>query len=469
MSEDGESRFSSYLNRVRMFLAGVSYHGKRDMYEILGYNRSPTNLDYAARYLRQDIARRIVNAPVLSTWADPPQIEVDDAAFMTAWENHLDAVPVWHNLIRLDKLAGLGQFAGLVIGFDDGGALNSPVKPAQGRKVIYLQPYAEAAIKVTSYVTDNKDPKFGQPLLYAVSPGRFRPEQRTGAIGFTYSSENGRAMFSAHNSRMLTVADELLEDGTFGHSRLEDVYNLLDDMLKVTGGAAETWWLSANRGMQVDVDKEMDLEPEDEKNLTQEVLDWQNELSRIVRTRGVTMKGLGGEKSDPTGVYTVLKNQISGARGIPQTILFGSSANAQASQQDRAAWAERIGERVREYAEPIVFRPYLNMLINAGVLPKPKQNIQINWPEAYKLSPLERGQTSAQMARSAANLSKADRDNPASAKEPPLFSRAEKRKIVSFGSRVPQFESDKLNTLSDANPDDSPAQPGSNGTPEGGL
>jgi hypothetical protein len=242
------------------------------------------------------------------------------------------------------------------------------------------------------------------------------------------------------------------------------VYNLLDDIMKVVGGGAEMYWLSASRGVQVDVDKEMELEPEDEKNLTQEIEDWQNELRRFVRTRGVTMKPLAGDKTDPTGIFNVIISLISAATSIPKLILMGSSTSNMASQQDRAAWAERIGERVREYAEPVILKPYLNMLIAAGVLPKPTARYDINWPEAYKLSPLERGQTSAQMARSAANLSKADshlmnQTNPdgSTSTNPkidntPLFSRQEKRKIVSFGPRVPQFESDNLNTLADANP-----------------
>jgi hypothetical protein len=247
---------------------------------------------------------------------------------------------------------------------------------------------------------------------------------------------------------MLLVAEDLLEDNVFGRSRLECVYNLLDDIMKVAGGGAEVWWLVANRGIQVDVDKEMELDEDDEANLTKEFEEWQNELRRIVRTRGVSVKPLAGNPADPTGQFNVLINLVSAATGIPKLILMGSSTSSMSSQQDRASWAERIGERATEYAEPVVFRPYLRKLISAGVLPQPKGVLVINWPEAFKLSPLERGQTSAQMARSAANLEKNDAMNGATDSQgnpkprSPLFSRAEKRRIVSFGSRVPIFETD---------------------------
>ena len=459
---DGGGIWNQYMQRVRMWLAGVQYGGRRDLYELFGYHRNPRQLDYVARYLRQDIAGRVIDAPVLACWADPPILDGGDK-FNEAWSKLLSAPAtdespaIFHNLIRADRLAGLGSFAGMVIGIDDGKKLDQPVSKANGlRKLLYLQPYAEVAITVVAYDRDQTSPRFNKPTMYRISPGRFTPNIRVGGISAQYTSEN-REPFNVHYSRFLHIAENLLEDSVYGRSRMERVVNIMDDLLKVAGGSAEMFWLSANRGMQADVDKEMELDPEDEDNLSKEIDEYQHDMRRFIRTRGVKISPLSGEKIDPTGVFNVLISLVSAATGIPKLVLIGTAQGQMASQQDRASWAERVTERITEYAEPVVFLPLLRMLVNMGVLPVPA-TLTITWQEAFKLSPLERAQTSAQMARSAANLTKTFKDlqptpvspgndaqgNPIPPPEAdpvdPLFSRDEMRNMVSFGRNMPVFD-----------------------------
>lgn len=468
-SEDRESVMNQLVNRTKMWLAGITHYGRRDLYALFGYNRWPRQLDFAARYLRQDIAKRCMDAPILATWADPPELQADDA-FMEAWNNLIAPidplvseanVPIFHNLIRLDRLAALGSFAVMVFGFDDGGKLDQPVKPKDGMKLLYLQPYAEMAVKVLAYDRSTSSPRFGKPVMYQIQPGRFTPNIRIGGITAQYTSED-RTPFNCHYTRILHVAENLLEDSVFGRSRMEVIVNLLDDILKVGGGCAETYWLTANRGMHVNVDKDMDLDEDSADDLSKEIDEYHHDMRRFIRTRGVEISELGSKVADPSGVFNLQLSLLSAATGIPKMVLIGSTTGQMASQQDRASWAERVMERITEYSEPIVFIPFIRHLITAQVLPKPV-GLEINWPEAFKLSPLERAQTSAQMARSAANLNKTQADIdpgspgtpdttgpngetiPGEAPTPPtpppnLFTRDEMRQIVSFGKRVPVFD-----------------------------
>jgi hypothetical protein len=446
------------MQRARMWLAGVQFGGRRDLYQILGYQRFPLHMDYVARYLRQDITKRIIDAPVLATWADPPEVDGGDA-FNEAWQALVSDLQLglYQKIIRLDKLAGLGAFAGMVVGFNDGSSLEEPVKAASTNKVLYMAPYAEAAIKVDRYVTDKNNPRYGLPELYTVNPGRFQADIRVGTLVGQFTSEIGRPPFNVHYSRFLHVAEGLLEDQVFGRSRLENVINLLDDLLKVVGGSAEIFWLIANRGMQIDIDKEMELDDDDQAALSQEIEDYQMEIRRFIRTRGVKINKLGSDPVDPRGVFSVIIQALSAATGIPQSILVGAAIGSLASQQDRGNWSDRIGERVTEYAEPSVLIPLIALLINAGCLPQPDMSaFNITWPEAFKMNPLERAQTSAQMARSAANLTKTmsllqpkaaqvgpdgQEISPAQPAQTPLFSRDEMRNIVGFGKKMPVFDS----------------------------
>src|SRR6266403_3552088 len=133
----------SLFNRVRMWMAGLQFSGKRDLYEVFGYKRQLTHQDYVAVYYRQGVAKRVIDAPVLGLWADPPQLVADNIEFNDAWEALVSDQGLFNKVMRLDKLAGLGRFAVMVIGFDDGGKLDTPVRPGKASSVLYMQPYHE--------------------------------------------------------------------------------------------------------------------------------------------------------------------------------------------------------------------------------------------------------------------------------------------------------------------------------------
>lgn len=387
---------------------GMQMNGNRNLYGVFGWNTRPRHRDFVLKYLRHPIAKRIINAPVNALWSDPPQVNAD-AAFDTAWQELLKIIPVFASLQRLDKLCGLGMFAIMVIGLDDGQKLDTPVNPVRDitkgnkqRKITYLQPYPEGSVRISAYETDPVNPRFGLPTMYAVSPGSFAQELAERTIA---SMGMSGVTFNVHWTRVLHVAEEALESQVFGHSRLECVYNCLDDLEKVGGSSAETFWLTANRGLHVNVDKEMALDDKDAEALSDEIDEYSNNLTRVIRTRGVDVNSIGSESHDPRGVFDMLLSFASAATGLPKRVLMGSEAGQLASQQDRANWSLRVEERISEYGNPVVMIPFIRMLINVAVLPVPKQ-LSILWPDAFKMNPLERAQTSAQMARSAANLSK---------------------------------------------------------------
>lgn len=390
---------SSLLSRMTSFwkAGGTLFGGNRDLYGVFGWKRDPGYSDFLFKYRHQNIAKRIINAPADALWSDPPQLESDDA-FNTAWANLLERIPVFATFQRLDKLCRLGRFAILLIGYDDGAALDKPVTNTKGRKILFLQPYGEGSASVSTYDDNPQSSRFGLPLSYEVKTGGLDDSK----VPISASLKIGMT-FKVHWTRILHVAEGALESTVFGCSALEASYNDLDDLAKVSGGAAETYWLTGNRGLHVDVDKDMELEDEDEEALSEELKEYQHELRRTIRTRGVSVKELGSKVADPRGVFEVLLSLISSTQGIPKRVLTGSEAGQLASQQDRANWAQRVAERVSEFGGPIMLLPFLKQLILSGVLPAPTKLI-VRWPDAFKMNPLERAQTSAQMARSATNL-----------------------------------------------------------------
>lgn len=379
--------------------AGMAFGGKRDYYKVFGWNSNPTHVNFLAKYVKQDIAQRVINAPVKGTWTDQPHLD-GGSAFNTAWEELVEERDIFHYIGKADIFAGLGAYSVLIIGIDDGLKLDKPVNRGRQNKIIYMQPYLEGSAEIIEFDENPNSKRFGKPVMYRIKPGESILHRKS-----TDARLRSQTQFDVHWSRVLHLADNTLENTVFGHSRLESVYNTLDDILKVGGGSAETYWLTANRGMQVDVDKDMELAEDDAANLEEEVDEYEHGIRRILRTRGVKVTNLGSNVADPKNTFGVLMALLSSNTGIPQRVLMGAEAGQLASQQDRANWAVTLDQRIKDFAEPIVLKPLIRMLVDMNVLPQP-QKLKIVWPEPFKMNPLERAQTAAQQARSATNLAR---------------------------------------------------------------
>lgn len=379
---------------------GQGFNGARNYYATFGYNLTPKHSDFVAKYLRQDIATRVIKAPVDALWTDFPTVD-GGSRFTKAWNTLVYEQDVYKWLRQADIFAGLGMYSILLIGFDDGRALDQPVNTSRTNKVTFLQPYLEGSVEIDAIEVDSSNPRYGLPTRYKVTPGYSLI--RTATV----MANKSPAPFIVHYSRVLHLADNALENAVVGHSRLEPIYNVLDDILKVVGGASETYWLTSNRGMQVDVDKDLELEEEDADNLAAEIDEYSNGLRRVMRTRGVKINSLGSDVADPRGVFNALIALLSSNTGIPQRVLMGAEAGQLASQQDRANWAVQVAQRIKNWGEPTVIKPFIQTLTSANALPSPTKEISYVWPEPFKMNPLERGQTSAQQARSITNVSRA--------------------------------------------------------------
>jgi hypothetical protein len=409
-------------------MAGLQFTGKRDLYGVFGYNKAPTYDHMLAKYTRQDITKRVVDEPVRGIWVDPPIIKIGSTEGPNStWEVLQKKHNLWNVMARADKLCAFGEFSILLLGLK-----GSPEKPASANSpLLYVQPYGTKEVIISEFDLKPTSPRFGLPLMYTIK--------------ISGSAENSGTVtppLQVHYSRVVHITDPLLVDNSRSVPRLLPVYNILDDLLKVGGGSAEIYWLNASRGMQVNVDKDMDLNPADAKDLSDELEEYQHQLRRYIRTRGVEINTLKADVTDPTGTFGTLIKLLSGATGIPQRILLGAEAGQLASEQDRANWAVQIEARRKEFAEPYVLRPFIIRMMEIGALPKVdiETAVEFVWPEAFKMSPLEDSQQMAQTARAIVNLSRQAQEGH------PIVSTKEARAII----RQPPESDEKLPTAMDA-------------------
>ena len=386
---------SPLVNRFRLGRrAGLTYGGKRDLYEVFGYQQLLQYNDYVSRFERNGIANRIVTAYPQATWRNPPSIfdtddNVRDSPFEKAWDALNKRFRLFPLFERLDILAGLGEYGCLMIGApgDLGGAIGKLSIPDN---LLYLAPYGQGAARMNQPITDASNPRFGLPNSYQV-----------GGVSSNYLNFI-TPVINVHYSRIFHVAEGILEGSLFGKPRLEAVWNYLDDLDKVTGGSGEAFWLCGNRGLQIKIDSDVSIQ--DPEQLDKETQEYIHGFSRLLRLQGGEASELGTTVPDPTGTFKTILACISGTTGIPQRILMGSEAGQLASTQDRDNWNERVFERCIGYAEPIIIHPFIERMVEIGILPEPEGGqAQVNWPDLMAYSAEQKSQQALRESVSEAN------------------------------------------------------------------
>jgi 2'-5' RNA ligase len=381
---------------------GITFDGNRDEYKILGYDRVITTQQFRDEYERGGIAGRVVDVMPDATWrGDPPfeLIEKEDVNTETEFEKMWSALETKHQigakLQRTDKLSRLSTFAILLIGA--AGDLESELPRGNPDSLLYLMPFLggggpnstqrtigvvgqDADASVYTYDIDTSSPRFGLPLTYNLrrtdytSPGLMRP---------------------VHWTRVIHVAEGLLDNEVFGQPALERIWNLLIDLRKVTGGGAEAFWLRANQGLHLDVDKDLNLPDATDAiaSLKEQAESYKHQLTRWLRTRGVKIETLGSDVANFSSPADAILTQIAGAKAIPKRILTGSEMGELASSQDRENFRDQVIGRQMQYAAPYIIRPLVDRLMKYGYLPTPKKGpleYQVKWSHTQVLTDQER-------------------------------------------------------------------------------
>jgi hypothetical protein len=368
---------SSLVSRaILAAAAGTTFGGKRNWNEALGYAPSATlkTADYRERYDRDSMAGRVVDAFPDATWRGTGGEILEDedpetiTKFEQAWMDLAQRLHVWSFFRRADVLAGLGRFSVVLIGAP--GDLQSPLTRVSAEQIAFLSTYGEEDVEIKTWENDANNPRFGFPVLYSF-------KRLTG--------DSKQVAKDVHWTRVIHVADGLLDDNVFGQPRLKRVWNDLDDLMKVKGGGSEAFWIRANQGLQFDIDKDLKPDPKEKEAMKDEVDEYVNNQRRIIRTRGVTVNTLGSDVADFSNNASTIHASISAGCKVPLRILLGSERGELASTQDRDNWTERVQDRRDDYAGPLVVRQLVDRFILVGALPKPTQ-YDVHWPAVNDLT-----------------------------------------------------------------------------------
>ena len=361
---------------------GESYDGDRKLYQALGY---PTNIrysDYLAKYDRQDMAAAIINRPISASWRGEVNIlEADDdkeTALEKAWKDLEDELQLKSKFVRLDKLAGIGNYGVLVLGLSDVKSRKDYEQPVIGKKLklVYVKPFGQESARISTYEDKTDSPRYGMPVLYDVTI--------SDAAGVQVSE------IKVHHTRIIHVVDGLLESEVEGTPRLQIVYNRLMDLEKLVGGDAEMFWRGARPGYVGNLDKDVQMTPTVQADLQDQADEYEHNLRRIFVNQGIDFKALAQQIADPSGHVDIQMQMISAVTGIPKRILTGSERGELSSAQDRDEWMSYVQTRRDEYVEPHIIRPFVDRCIEYGILPKPVDDYSVEWEDLFSMSEKER-------------------------------------------------------------------------------
>lgn len=394
------SQFSDIDTRsgLQAYLGNSGFED-RERYDTFGWIEDPDENDYYATYLRNPIAKAVVDKPAETTWREYPEIQDTDDEDTTEFEGDVEELQqrhdVWSYANRIDKLAGIGEYGILVLGFADGEDLDQPVNQDQlsgPEDIAWLRVFPQISITDVDFETDQSSPRWGQPLNYDVD------------LSDADDAEEGMfGSVSIHHERVVHVpATELLDDEVRGTPRLEPVFNPVNDIEKVVGSVGELAYRGADYGLHIDVDPEYDFDGDE---LNEELQRYTHQVQNFIRTQGANVETLGGEIADPSGIVDTLMGLISAQTGIPKRMFMGSEQGELASSQDVANYFGRINERQTQFAEQHIVRNLIDRLREFGMLTEPENGIyDVHWPNLFELNELEEADVKNTRAQTLKNM-----------------------------------------------------------------
>lgn len=388
LSEDQAFRLAaSIVTRSELaYSLGQSYSGDRDIYKTLGYPTTVTPDNYHAKYERQDIAKRVIDMLPEDCWRDAPTI-TEEGEKETQFERDVVAMvekhAIWEKMLRLDKLARLGEYALLLCGFDDGKQSGEPVQTGN-RKLLFLEPYGDIHASISEYEENVEDERYGKPKVYNLTT-KFGAKQQ---------------VLRVHYSRVVHVSEGNMESSVLGVPALQAIYNRLLNVELIAGGSAEMFWRGAFMGMAFIADKTATFGPQERSEFLEEIENYVHGLKRYMRLKGITPQPLAPQVSDPRGHMDVQLMLVCAATGTPKRKLIGSERGELASTQDDENWDDKVQGRQRNHCETKMVRPFFDLLAETGaVAPHSEDGYTVDWQDIRTPSDKDRAEVADLVAK----------------------------------------------------------------------
>lgn len=381
---------------------------RRNLDDECGYpSQEWASEDYKDLINREPLACLCNELYPVESWSVLPNIyETEDAErgteFETAWDELPQGMgaershygmeqgnPLYATMLTADILAGEGRHGGILLGVQDGKMLSEPAVYRKGQRLAWVRAFPEYLCRVTSFDMDEKSRRFGMPLSYDVTFSDPRDTATTG-INENYTTT------TVHWSRVVHIVDRWHKASTsanFADPRLRVVRDPILDVRKIRGSGAEGYYkacfVGLHFGTHPSLGADVDVQIEQLRDMYEEYV---NGLQRGVFTNGMQVDQLMPGVVDPNPHILASLQAISMLLRIPMRILMGSERGELASGDDKIKWAARNNSRRHGHNTPNIVVPFVNRLINLGILPVPKEGFRVWWPEQETMTQKEKAE-----------------------------------------------------------------------------
>lgn len=445
IDSDGRLRSNVYQSdrepQQRIDLGGRKGSSTPMLWDGVGYPRegSLDFRDFWLRYERQGFARGIIDKPAHDTWQQTPEIldeSEQEGEEETSFEkevrklldgDYLRRKPV-HRMDVSDRLAQLGEFSIMVLGFAGTEDLSEPVGGVQSGEpqfsgpedLEYVAVFGQDRVESISKVSDMSDPRFRLPESYEVIT------QNTNRSDITNVESEQTTTEEIHWTRVIHVPEGTLEDDIFGTPKLKPIWNNLLNVEKILAGSAEGYWRGGYQGLVIRPPEGPSGEPiqfeDGSDGLQKEIRRWTENFQRTIATTG-QVDTLDTSLENPDHHLTPQIKEMSASIDMPMTVLMGNETGERATSEDKSMWHEHISSRRNKFGEPVILRPFIQRLVDVGVLPEPTgDGFWTKWPPLDEMSEEDEWSMKKVISETLDNLSGGDPER--------LMSRAELRTEV---------------------------------------
>jgi hypothetical protein len=254
--------------------------------------------------------------------------------------------------------------------------------PKKKRRLLFLRCFDESLVQIVRYEWNIRNPRFGLPVMYRITLND--PRQPHSGVGLPL------ATVYVHWSRVVHIADNLHASEIFGFPRMKQVLPCILDSRKIRGASGEGYWQSSFPILSLETHPTLGGDViVDEAGTRQMLFDLKTRLQHALILMGMSAKTLPPQVVDPTPHKDAQIEAICIKIGCPIRVFKGSERGELASSQDDEAWNERKRERQSNYVTPKIICPFVDRLIQIGILPAPgsgqKKQVQNLLRQGYRI------------------------------------------------------------------------------------
>lgn len=342
--------YRAYLSRMTM-AAPKGLDAKRTTaWREYGFKDELDFNDFYKLVKRGGIAFGAVKKIIDRCWKTNPWIiegdEEDASKDTTVWEakvnEALKKVSFWQHFKEADRRRLCARYSALLLHVNDGGDWKHPVKRV--KRLVKLTPVWQGALTPKEYDKDPLSETYGEPKVWYYS---------------TSSPDGHIDQLEVHRDRVFILGDWSSEAIGF----LEPSYNNFVSLEKVEGGSGESFLKNAARQLNINFDKEVNLEAiarahDVPVNELQTIFDKVTREMNVgndaaVITQGANVSPIVTAVSDPSPTYNVNLQSAAAGVDIPVKILVGQQTGERASTQDEEYFNSRCQSRRGDLAPEI--------------------------------------------------------------------------------------------------------------------